>query len=402
MKTPRSLSARLDSLGVFLTETRWLWAPPTFLTRPAWAARDPALYRWATQCSREDLDKHEASPERIPGCPDHFRDLIRHGRSLAAFSSLDGGHLDAPEWQSRHINGRKWSQIKHFGRCVLHHLTPGGPPIVDWCAGKGHLGRSLARWSQKTAHAIEWDDALCQSGRRLAEDSGMDVRFHLLDVRHRERLSAVPAGPLVALHACGDLHLAALRWAVEVNAPSVFVAPCCFHAIAEGGQGPLSAVGKRHGLVMDRGVLRLPSAEMRVPAPSRQRRRLRELHWRAGAAVLRRKATGEVGYRPLPSMPKSWFQMDFEAFIARVRERVGLTVPHQWDTDATLKRAAAWVHASRGAAMVRGALREPIEAWLVVDRARWLEERTKMAVRVGQLCPRSLTPRNLLIVGVHG
>ena len=46
--------------------------------------------------------------------------------------------------------------------------------------------------------------------------------------------------------------------------------------------------------------------------------------------------------------------------------------------------------------IVRHAFRRPLEIWLVLDLACYLEQQG-YAVKIGRFCERQLTPRNLLI-----
>ncbi|MGO1269422.1 MAG: SAM-dependent methyltransferase, partial [Pseudomonas bubulae] len=51
----------------------------------------------------------------------------------------------------------------------------------------------------------------------------------------------------------------------------------------------------------------------------------------------------------------------------------------------------------RNLELVRGLFRRPLELWLVLDRALYLEE-NGYAVQVGEFCDSQLTPRNLMVL----
>ncbi|MNT60344.1 hypothetical protein D3C72_1979200 [compost metagenome] len=51
----------------------------------------------------------------------------------------------------------------------------------------------------------------------------------------------------------------------------------------------------------------------------------------------------------------------------------------------------------RNLELVRGLFRRPLEVWLLLDRALYLEEQG-YAVRLGTFCDYHLTPRNLLLL----
>ena len=50
--------------------------------------------------------------------------------------------------------------------------------------------------------------------------------------------------------------------------------------------------------------------------------------------------------------------------------------------------------------LVRHLFRRPLEVWLLLDRALFLEEQGYQA-EVGTFCPKPMTPRNLLIRAVR-
>ena len=55
------------------------------------------------------------------------------------------------------VPGRKWAQIEAFGRCLTYARTP--EHWLDWCAGKGHLGRRLLHPGQRLGVTIPLADA---------------------------------------------------------------------------------------------------------------------------------------------------------------------------------------------------------------------------------------------------
>ena len=61
--------------------------------------------------------------------------------------------------------------------------------------------------------------------------------------------------------------------------------------------------------------------------------------------------------------------------------------------------AAGWKRLAqvRNLELVRGLFRRPLELWLVLDRALYLQE-NGYDVRVGEFCDSHLTPRNLMLL----
>ena len=55
-------------------------------------------------------------------------------------------------------------------------------PVVEWCAGKGHLGRILAHRFTAPVTSIEWQAALCRQGKELAGKYKLAQQFICADV----------------------------------------------------------------------------------------------------------------------------------------------------------------------------------------------------------------------------
>src|SRR5690606_15753317 len=65
-----------------------------------------------------------------------------------------------PFWLENGIGGRKLQQID----AVCQHWPEQALPVVEWCAGKGRLGRILAHRFTAPVTSIEWQAALCRQG----------------------------------------------------------------------------------------------------------------------------------------------------------------------------------------------------------------------------------------------
>jgi len=93
--------------------------------------------------------------------------LVPQAAELAALCRLPRLPSSAPAVAPAHVPGRKWAQIWAFAQQLdmASWCEPG--PILEWCAGKGHLGRLPARQGQPVV-SLEWDADLCQAARRLS------------------------------------------------------------------------------------------------------------------------------------------------------------------------------------------------------------------------------------------
>lgn len=297
-----------------------------------------------------------------------------------------------PFWLTNSIGGRKLSQIQHF----CQQLAPSELPLLEWCAGKGHLGRLLAAQGRQVT-SVEWQAELCRQGEALAAQFQLPQRFVCADVlTPAGRAVLSPQQQLVALHACGDLHLQLIKHAVAVGTHAIQLAPCCYHLIAAEHYQPLSTLAQQHNLQLSRQDLKL-AVQAQVTGGERVARlRQTEVSWRLAYQLLRTELTADASYQPLPSLPKHWFSGDFSAFLIYAAKLQQLPLPAVIDDNALLARAdEAYLQLQRIDA-VRHLFRRPLELYLVLDRALYLQQ-YGYQVHLSLLCDYAITPRNFLL-----
>ncbi len=306
---------------------------------------------------------------------------------------------DTEGWpEPRDVPGRKWAQIRAFlaalPRCDL--------PALEWCAGKGHLGRGYSRIDGAPVIGLEWNGALVDDGNRLSQREALPVQLRRVDVLGADGVDAIePSQQLLALHACGDLHLQLLRGAVERGPRGVVLAPCCYHLTrrfldGEGCYQPLSVAGRAMDLRLSVTDLHTAVQESVTSSPREvaQSRRLRA--WRLGFDLLQRELRGVDAYLPTPSLPPSRLRAGFEPFCRELAAHRGLELPAGIDFARLETAGAERLREVTALDLVRQLFRRPLELWLVLDRALFLAERG-FDVELGRFCERPLTPRNLLI-----
>jgi len=379
--------ARLDAL---LDSHRHLWRSSAFREPdPAWVDALPRLAAAALDLSEEALQRLEVDPEALLNWLDP---QVLNLRTTLAAAEPPWVGADLPEdnpFASLHVPGRKWAQIRHF----MAALPPATTPAVDWCGGKGHLGRSVARLHGRRVRCLERDPGLCQSGRALA--AALPVTFECCDVLlDLPRLE--PGESLLALHACGALHEHLLDRALGAGVARIDLAPCCYHltptwqAKARGAADPGFDADDLHLAVQDL-----------VTAPARVRRaRLRERAFRAGFDLLQRHLRGCDSYLPQPSLKGPQRQLDFQGFCTLMAQHHGLELPAGTALSPWLEQG--WIRdaRSRRLDLVRQGFRRVVELRIVFDRALFLAE-AGYAVNLRRFCPRTLTPRNLLLQAVR-
>ncbi len=393
------LSRWFDRLDRLLNGTRQYWQlRPYHLWDYPWRGAQPAL----ADC----LDRlDDAAVERLDGDPGALAALLAEhipaANGIMALTELvpTGAGADKyPARLSQHIPGRKWHQITAFAAALPDY----GLPVLEWCAGKGHLGRALA-WRMGTrVESIEHDAVLCESGQKLAGRLALPVLFHCLDVMADsvvERLQSHQHA--VALHACGALHQRLLHLACGRGTRAVSVAPCCYHLITTPLYRPLSRHAAGSNLRLTRFDLQLPQQELVTGSARTRRLRDTEVTWRLGFDCLQRALTGNDRYLPVPNVRASLLGQDFAAFCHWAAARKGMALPAAIDFARFEAAGQARRPLVRRLGLVRHLFRRPLELWLLLDRALLLAGQG-YAVSLTRFCEPAVTPRNLLLQGWRG
>ena len=391
------LAERRAALEALLVDHAPLWLASTFQeARPAWCADRPELTAALLALDDATLDDFERDPAAAHAwLATSLPDL----KPLAALTVLPvAAKVDAASKAPptpaearamRDIPGRKLGQIDAFVAAVGRPLAP----LVEWCAGKGHLSRRfLLRWGGE-ALAVERNVALCESGELLARRVRSPHRFLAADVLAASTAETLRGAHAIALHACGDLHRHLVRAAAQVRAPAIDLAPCCYQLSAAETYQPLGAPS---ALQLDRNALRLAVTETVTASPREAAQSAQATAWKLAFVELRRRLGGETSYRPFKPVPSSWQGAGFASYLDRLAAREGLHLPPGFDYAACEEYGWARHRAARRLQLVRLAFRRGLEVWLLTDLAAWLESQGYV-VTLREFCDRALTPRNLLL-----
>ncbi|OIN43474.1 SAM-dependent methyltransferase [Pseudomonas azotoformans] len=388
----KDVEARFQALDAFLIEHQGLWKPRPFthLHLP-WETQHPELAQWLRQRSLDDAETCHNHPHDLPA-PAPFAQLAGQARALSAVDKLPTQPL-APARHRLNVDvpGRKWQQIEAFGSALQFAQAP--THWLDWCAGKGHLGRRLVQANQVLT-CLEYDPALIAAGQALSDRHGLRATHRLQDVMADVAIRADHTP--VALHACGDLHVRLLQLASAAGCKQLALAPCCYNRINADTYQPLSNAGRASNLQLSLDDLGLPLSET-VTAGKRVRlQRDTSMARRLGFDQLQRELRGLDEYLPTPSLPASWLDKPFADYCRELANLKGLSTGEQ---DWAALEAHGWRRLAevRNLELVRGLFRRPLEVWLVLDRALFLSEHGYQ-VDVGTFCDPTLTPRNLMVL----
>lgn len=391
-----SLQQRFQSLDTWLNTHTQLWQFDTFarLDTP-WENVYPEL---AALLQRENLetDSEAFYAKVFRLCPD-----LKTASNFLPPDLLDPSPQrtlthDLPSYVSAGIKGRKWSQIQAF---VAH--TPTANHYVEWCAGKGHLGKLLAFQDNKPVHSLEWQKTLCEAGEQEAKRLKISQTFTHADVLKGEgRPALANTHCAVALHACGDLHRELIEQAVAANTAMLCISPCCYHLTQASHYQPLSHSAQQSALTLRQADLKLAVKEVATAGKREQRLKQLELTYRLGFDAWQRSARQQDEYLPVPSVQKALLNQGFATFCQWAAEQKGLidlTAKTPFEDFEPIGQTR-YQHIQKLEAISQ-LFRPALEYWLVLDRAMYLEE-NGYQVEIGKFCDKSLTPRNWMIRAV--
>jgi hypothetical protein len=364
---------------------------------------NPALQQRLLSIPEEQLAAIDQSPALQQH---HFGDLFAGLASVADYRHMATSNTPPdsaamlkpfPFWLVNGIAGRKLAQITAFAS----QLPQSSLPLLEWCAGKGHLGRLLSWQFERPVISIEWQEQLCRDGSTLAAQHKIPQHFVHADVLTPQGSAELAMQQqVVALHACGQLHIQLLQQAVAVGCQQLYVVPCCYHLIDSEQYQPLSALGQQHDLTLSQHDLKL-AVQGQVTAGARiEKLRHTEVQWRLAYQALCAELTGNSNYRPLSSVSKHWFGGDFANFACWAAAEHQLSLPAKPDWQYYLQQGASHAALVRRIELVRHLFRRPLELWLVLDRALYLEQQGYQ-VQLNAFCDYHVTPRNLMLQAVR-
>jgi hypothetical protein len=394
--TGETLLARFAALDAFLIEHQALWKPRPFthLQLP-WEASYPELALWLRGRSLDDAENSHNQPGGLDA-PEPFASLAAMSLELSAVGELPARALEAAGHRLNvDVPGRKWQQIEAFAGCLQFARAP--THWLDWCSGKGHLGRRLLQTGQQLT-CLEYDPALVASGEALSQRHQMHALHVEQDVLAPGAASLLNADHTpVALHACGDLHVRLIQLASAAGCKQLAIAPCCYNRISLNTYRPLSCAAERSDLHLSLDDLALPMSETVTAGARVRRQRDTSMARRLGFDLLQRQLRGVDEYLPTPSLPSAWLDKPFADYcrdLAALKDLSTVGTP-----DWTELEAAGWQRLAevRNLELLRGLFRRPLELWLVLDRALFLIEQGYV-VRLGTFCESPLTPRNFLLL----
>lgn len=412
--SPENFAERFAALDRFLLDHQNVWRNQPFTQQVLeWEVDYPELSGWLRAQSLEHAERYQleswqlANTGSAPAAalsqqakstpvPAPFGDWASQARQLSKIQCLpEREYKTLPETMTRGIPGRKWQQIEAYAACLPKSWQ--GSHWLDWCAGKGYLGRYLA-FPDDCLCCIEHDPALIAAGEQLSQRWQIRARHIQCDALGAEAFAHLEnTDTWLALHACGELHTRLLRHAASLPVQRLAVAPCCFNRINAEEYQPLSSAGQASRLKLDRTALGLPLQATVTAGAAEVRKRNRNMAWRLGFDLLQRQWRAVDEYLPVPSLANRWTFTEFADWCEAAAKLKDILPQPVSDWQAAEQAGWSRLAQVRNLELVQGLFRRPLELWLLLDMALFLQEQG-FTVQLGEFCPSKLTPRNLLLL----
>ena len=388
---------RFQALTDHLKRFECIWRESPFYGVPlAWQEQYPALASALLHLSDDEVNVLDCS---VTALYSWLSQYLPGYASLLPWLSLRSCKqvIEASTFIQRDVPGRKWQQITAFVGAASGTASAATPKaLVDWCAGKSHLGRVAAIHYNASLCALERDPVLCQEGETLAHQQGVDATFVCMDVL-QQPYTMHPQDHVFALHACGDLHRQLVKCFVDNAAARLVLAPCCYDKWLSAGFAPLSTMARQHDLKLTKTQVRLAMQEA-VTAPARDQAMMHQLKiLRLAFDRWQREARDHDEYLPTPSLPLSAAKWDHKRFFTTLAEKKGLPLKIPQDVSAYVEQARTQYAMVRRLQLAGHGFRRAIELWLVCDIALVLQE-AGYRVDMHEFCARELTPRNIQLI----
>ncbi|MBU2934026.1 methyltransferase [Vibrio cyclitrophicus] len=396
------MHSRFKILDSFLLEHQIYWrSDPFHLCRTQqtpWRNVNRPLVDWLEGLSIQRIQTLKEQPQLVADELTLFLPQLYSVNQNIQFDRATLAGLKLARGTGDGIPGRKLQQIVSMGEAVLENHY--GKEWLEWCSGKGFLGRILSQQSKQKVTSFEWQQSLCESGQAIADAQQLDMTFVQGDAFTEDAEEVFNIDQhAVALHACGDLHVELVKKSVFHGLPAVTISPCCYHLIRDDVYQAMSCVARSSALTLSKSDLRIPLQETVTGGERVKRHRQLEMSYRLGFCQLLKAELGIDEYIPIPSIKKSELSEGFESFCGWASEVKGMSLGAGINFGLYLEQGEALFWEMEKLSLVQQVFRRPLEIWLALDRAIYLQEQGYEA-SIEEFCERSITPRNLLIHGV--
>ena len=396
------MHARFLQLDSFLTTHQEFWRFEPFLVScygvSLWHEKHSKLSCFLEDLTDAQVEELKSDPQQLNQCLSDFIPKLDCAFKLNQLkrTQLEGLKLDRSVTNG--VPGRKLVQIASMGEAALKCHS--GSEWLEWCSGKGFLGRVLADHSGQPVTSFEYQRTLCDVGQREADNLKLPMTFVQGDALSSEAKFILTKNQhAVALHACGDLHVSLIEKAVAAGLPALTLSPCCYHLTQDDKYQALSSYGQSSELKLSRSELRIALQETVTGGERVKRHRFLEMSYRLGLDLILREVLGHKDYLPIPSIKKSMLSEGFEVFCQWAADKKQLSLPKALAYDDFYSRGVERYWQMERLNLVQQPFRRSLEMWLVHDKALHLEEHGYQ-VSLATFCSEEVSPRNIFIHAV--
>ncbi len=393
------MNTRFQFINDCLIENQSLWRFDPFQSsiHPVlpWQEKYPNLCQWLASLSPLQIERLKTKPEEALTEISAYIPVLKSLSEHIKLDALSLKGLDLERGLDSGIPGRKLEQIVSMGEAAIQSHY--GEEWLEWCSGKGYLGRILSTQTDQPVTSFEYQQSLCDSGQSAAHEHQWKMTFIQGDAFDAKAKAIFkPTQHAVALHACGDLHVRLLQYGCEAGISAITISPCCYHLIQGETYQPLSELAQNSTLALSKQELRIPLQQTVTGGERVRRHRQQEMIFRLGFDLITRQVLGIEEYQPVPSIRKSQLSEGFEAFClwAAEQKEIGISQTIDFNKFETLAEQRFW-HMER-MSLVQLVFQRPLEVWLALDKALYLEQHGYHA-SLSEFCAKSVTPRNILI-----
>ena len=389
-----SFHSRLKQLDQLLVENRVLWQEHPFKTEcPEWCYGHPELTQALLGLDESSLNHYAADSDALIT---FISDYIPQLAVIPSLTDLPNTIQKQECAAGLHLNtgipGRKWMQI----RALCQSLENPHCGVIEWCGGKGYLGRLLCeKWMQPVT-TLEYNQDLVDAGLLLAGKFKVDQQFKHVDVLHDATDRYLRNHHAIALHACGDLHRELVHQIIKNKVPSFSIVPCCYHLGRDAHYNPFNGDLK---LNISREALRLAVSETVTAHHNEIQKRDQDMAWKLAFQQLRIEISGDTDYQSFKPVPKAWLKEGFQAYCQKLCERESVRLPEYVDWNNWERKGDKRQHDVMRLQLLRQCFKRALELWLIMDMVVYLQAHG-YNMKAHIFCPRSLTPRNIILEGI--
>jgi hypothetical protein len=400
--TPNNYASRFIEMSTTVQNHYTLWSTKPFEDiPPGWATTYPELANWLLSLDDQQYNHYAANVNDLNYALSAFIPAIANLQQSSKLTRLGSTNKGL---QYKHINtgiaGRKWQQICDFSAVFDQAIDPIDAPIVEWCAGKSHLGRLLNLQTKQAVTSLEIDPVICQSGQRLARRDNAAVHHIHCNVIDSGKDHIKRKQTVVALHACGDLHTHLLNLAGRIKPTTLAIAPCCYQLTKHERKTWLSEIGMQSPLQLSRDDLRVALMDTVVAAKRNINIRDKLNEWRLGFDEIQRISQNNNCYLPVPSLPEKLLKGSFKEFCQHVAEIKNITLKKPIDYQHFEQLGIERYKKTQRYSLVRYIFRRPLEVLLNLDYCLFLQQHN-YSVLLGEFSDYQTTPRNIMLLATQ-